>query len=72
MKSESDTLHISVLHGDLNHTSHPILLSHYEGDTIAGAERIVDKFVGNGLLLSCCPRPMRSKNPWACSMAQSS
>ncbi|MEO8047785.1 MAG: CHAT domain-containing protein [Nitrospirota bacterium] len=49
MKSESDTLHISVLHGDLNHTSHPILLSHYEGDTIAGAERIVDKFVGNGL-----------------------
>lgn len=49
MKSESDTLHVSVLHGDLNHTSHPILLSHYEGDTIAGAERIVDKFVGNGL-----------------------
>jgi hypothetical protein len=49
MKSESDTLHVSVLHGDLNHTSHPILLSHYEGDTIAGAERIVDKFVGKGL-----------------------
>ena len=49
MKSESDTLHVSVLHGDLNHISHPILLSHYEGDTIAGAERIVDKFVGNGL-----------------------
>ena len=49
MKPASDTLHVSVLHGDLNHTSHPILLSHYEGDTIAGAERIVDKFVGNGL-----------------------
>ena len=49
MKPASDTLHVSVLHGDLKHTSHPILLSHYEGDTIAGAERIVDKFVGNGL-----------------------
>jgi CHAT domain-containing protein len=49
MTSKPDTLHVSVLHGNLNHTSHPILLSHYEGDTIAGAERIVDKLVGNGL-----------------------
>ena len=49
MTSKPDTLHVSVLHGDLNHTSHPILLSHYEGDTIAGAERIVDRLVGNAL-----------------------
>jgi CHAT domain-containing protein len=59
MKPASDTLHVSVLHGDLNHTSHPILLSHYEGDTIAGAERIVDRLVGNALSqryhLGCYP-----------------
>lgn len=59
MTSESDTLHVSVLHGDLNHTSHPILLSHYEGDTIAGAERKVDRLVGNALSqryhLGCYP-----------------
>ena len=45
----SDKLHVSVLHGDLSHTNHPIMLSHYEGDTIAGAERIVDGLVGNAL-----------------------
>jgi CHAT domain-containing protein/pimeloyl-ACP methyl ester carboxylesterase len=45
----SDTLHVSVLHGDLRHTNHPIMLSHYEGDTIAGAERIIDGLVGNAL-----------------------
>ncbi len=45
----SDKLHVSVLHSNLNHTNHPIMLSHYEGDTIAGAERIVDRLVGNAL-----------------------
>ncbi|HSL03720.1 MAG TPA: CHAT domain-containing protein [Nitrospiraceae bacterium] len=45
----SDTLRVSVLHGNLNHTNYPIMLSHYEGDTIAGAERIVDGLVGNAL-----------------------
>ncbi len=43
------TLQVSVLHGDLNHTNHPILLGHYEGDTIAGAERVVDKMVEGAL-----------------------
>ncbi|MBK9948025.1 MAG: CHAT domain-containing protein [Nitrospira sp.] len=42
-------LQVSVLHGDLNHTNHPILLGHYEGDTIAGAERVVDKMVDGAL-----------------------
>ena len=45
----SDKLHVSVLHADLNHTNHPIMLSHYEGDTIAGAERTVDRLVGKAL-----------------------
>jgi hypothetical protein len=38
----SDKLHVSVCLPNLNHTNHPIMLSHYEGDTIAGAERIVN------------------------------
>ena len=45
----SDKLHVSVLHADLNHTNHPIMLSHYEGDTIAGAERTVDRLVEKAL-----------------------
>ena len=45
----TDTLHVSVLHGDLRHTNHPIMLSHYEGDTIAGPERVVDVIVGQAL-----------------------
>ncbi len=51
MKSgqSQSTLQVSVLHGDLNHTNHPILLGHYEGDTIAGAERVVDKMVEGAL-----------------------
>jgi CHAT domain-containing protein len=53
------TLQVSVVHGDLNHTNHPILLGHYEGDTIAGAERVVDKMVVGALSqryhLGCYP-----------------
>ncbi|MEO7862523.1 MAG: CHAT domain-containing protein, partial [Nitrospirales bacterium] len=45
----SDKLHVSVLHADLSCTNYPIMLSHYEGDTIAGAERTVDRLVGKAL-----------------------
>ncbi len=45
----SDKLHVSVLHADLRCTNYPIMLSHYEGDTIAGAERTVDRLVEKAL-----------------------
>jgi CHAT domain-containing protein/pimeloyl-ACP methyl ester carboxylesterase len=46
----SEKLQVSVMHGDLTHTNHPILLGHYQGDTIFGSERVVDRFlVGNAL-----------------------
>ena len=45
----SDKLKVSVLHCDLTHTNHPILMSHYQGDTIAGAERLVDRMVRGAL-----------------------
>jgi CHAT domain-containing protein/pimeloyl-ACP methyl ester carboxylesterase len=45
----SEKLQVSVVHGDLTHTNHPVLMSHYQGDTIAGAERVVDRMVGGAL-----------------------
>lgn len=45
----SEKLQVSVMHGDLTHTNHPVLLSHYQGDTIFGSERVVDRLVGNAL-----------------------
>ncbi len=44
-----ETLQVSVLHGDLTHTTHPILMGHYQGDTIAGVERMVDRLVCGAL-----------------------
>lgn len=38
-------LQVSVRHGDVQHTQYPVMVGHYEGDTIAGVERIV-----NGML----------------------
>ena len=46
---DADTLRVSVLHGDFSHTNYPILFGHYEGDTIAGAERVVDRLVEGAL-----------------------
>lgn len=45
----SEKLQVSVLHGDLTHTTHPILMGHYQGDTIVGAERVVDRLVRGAL-----------------------
>ncbi|GKS70205.1 hypothetical protein W03_22090 [Nitrosomonas sp. PY1] len=42
-------LGVFVRHGDLNHTQHPIMVSHYESDTIAGPEKVVDNLVGGAL-----------------------
>jgi len=45
----SQKLQVSVLHGELIHTNYPVLMGHYQGDTIAGAERVVDRMVGGAL-----------------------
>jgi hypothetical protein len=45
----SEKLQVSVLHGNLTHTNHPVLLGHYQGDTIFGSERVVDRLVENAL-----------------------
>ncbi|MFM7072586.1 MAG: CHAT domain-containing protein, partial [Planctomycetota bacterium] len=34
---------LSVLHGDLRFAKYPVMVGHYEGDTIGGVERYLDK-----------------------------
>ncbi len=36
------TIEISVRHGDLSYARHPILVGHYQGDTIVSAEKALD------------------------------
>lgn len=40
---------VTVVHGDLRYASHPIVVGHYEGDTIVGAEAQVDQLLGGAL-----------------------
>ena len=40
---------VAVLHGDLRHSRFPIVVGHYEGDTIIGAEAQVDGLLGGAL-----------------------
>lgn len=43
------TFRVSVVHGDLRYASHPIVVGHYEGDTIVGTEAQVDQRLGGAL-----------------------
>ena len=45
----SDKLQVSVRHGNLLQTNYPVLMGHYQGDTIAGAEKRVDQMVNGAL-----------------------
>jgi triacylglycerol esterase/lipase EstA (alpha/beta hydrolase family)/tetratricopeptide (TPR) repeat protein len=40
---------VSVVHGDLFFAKFPIVVGHYEGDTIVGAEAVVDRLLGGAL-----------------------
>jgi CHAT domain-containing protein len=40
---------VKVVHGDLQYAHYPIVVGHYEGDTIVGAEAQVDKRLGGAL-----------------------
>jgi len=40
---------VKVVHGDLRYASYPVVVGHYEGDTIVGAEAEVDKRLGGAL-----------------------
>lgn len=45
----SEKLQVSVLHSNLTQTNYPVLMGHYQGDTIAGAEQRVDQMVDGAL-----------------------
>lgn len=42
-------LRAAVVHGELRYARHPIVVGHYEGDTIVGAEAQIDSLLGGAL-----------------------
>lgn len=40
---------VRITHGDLRYARHPVLLGHYQNDSIVGAERVLDKALGGKL-----------------------
>ncbi|MCW5620743.1 MAG: CHAT domain-containing protein [Burkholderiales bacterium] len=42
-RREQAQLKVSVVHGDLQHARYPVMVGHYEGDTIGGAEGYLDR-----------------------------
>ena len=47
--SGQTSLRVSVVHGDLRYARYPIVVGHYEGDTIVGAEAQVDGLMRGSL-----------------------
>lgn len=43
------TIEISVRHGDLSYARHPVLVGHYQGDTIVSAEATLDRQLDHAL-----------------------
>lgn len=43
VRAKTRQVKLSVLHGDLRHAKYPVMVGHYEGDTIGGVERYLDK-----------------------------
>ncbi|WP_319455751.1 MULTISPECIES: CHAT domain-containing protein [unclassified Mycobacterium] len=48
-RTEQPSFRVSVVHGDLRYARHPIMVGHYEGDTIIAAEAQVDAMLGCAL-----------------------
>jgi len=48
--AEQPSFRASVVHGDLRYARHPIMVGHYEGDTIIAAEAQVDAMLSGALM----------------------
>ena len=48
-QGEQPSFRVSVIHGDLRYARYPIVVGHYEGDTIIGAEDHVDRLLRGAL-----------------------
>ncbi|QTR48918.1 CHAT domain-containing protein [Candidatus Thiothrix anitrata] len=42
-------IEVRVMHGDLEYVAHPIVVGHYDGDSIVSTERVLDKCLGGRL-----------------------
>lgn len=48
-ETESQSLRVHVVHGDLFYARHTVMLGHYEGDHIVGSEEALNRRVGHAL-----------------------
>src|SRR5262249_39556857 len=48
-KAAAAGFRVSVVHGDLRYASHPVMVRHYQGDTIVGAEWQIDRLLNGAL-----------------------
>jgi tetratricopeptide (TPR) repeat protein len=48
-QGEQPSFRVSVVHGDLRYARYPVVVGHYEGDTIIGAEARVDQLLRGAL-----------------------
>ena len=46
---EQPSFRVSVVHSDLRYARYPVMVGHYEGDTIIGAEKILDELLEGAL-----------------------
>ena len=54
LPEESDTpptptIEVSIRHGNLAYARHPVVVGHYQGDTVVSAEAVLDKQLGGAL-----------------------
>src|SRR5574343_1495182 len=63
-KKQSPPLEISIRHGNLTYARHPVLVGHYQGDTVVSAEKALDRQLGGHLTrrldLGIYPGPLGS------------
>ncbi|RIL11762.1 hypothetical protein DCC79_03810 [bacterium] len=48
-EADAFVLRLSVAHGSLEHARHPVLVGHYAGDSIAGPEAVIDRWLDGRL-----------------------
>lgn len=48
-RREQPGINVCVMHGDLRYATYPVMVGHYQGDTIIGAEERLDEQLGRAL-----------------------
>jgi hypothetical protein len=63
-EKQSPPVEVSIRHGNLTYARHPVLVGHYQGDTVVSAEAVLDRQLGGHLTrrldLGIYPGPLGS------------